>query len=180
MSVLYVGGITPSKGIWDLLLAASKMPDVVFWFVGEPVTGIQPQIEQFIQDHMLDGRVKLLGAKHNREVRELMLKSDVFCLPSYGEGLPVSVLEAMSCGMPVVATSVGGIPEIVTPDMGGYLIAPSDVESLVGALTVLRDHPERRQQMGEYNRRKVIEQYQYGIITCRLTSIYDAILGLPL
>jgi glycosyltransferase involved in cell wall biosynthesis len=81
--------------------------------------------------------------------------ADVFCLPTYGEGMSNALLEAMAAGLPVITTPVGGHPEVITPEVEGFLVAPRAVEPLVEALTRCRDHADLRGQMGAAARRRV-------------------------
>ena len=145
-----VGGLTPKKGHRVLVQAAARVleqvPEALFVFVGLPV---DPEpIEAEIAARGLAGRVVLAG--YHAEAARLMRAFDVFCLPSFFEGLPVSLLEAMAVDVPVVATSVGGTPEVLESPGGdrspGVMVAPGDPSALAGALVeMLVDHEHARQ-----------------------------------
>ncbi len=118
--VLYVGNMLPVKGPTVLSRAAIQLPDVDAIFVGDG------------PEKTTAGRC--VGARPHEEIPLWMNASDVLCLPSVNEGLPNVGLEAMACGLPVVASQVGGVPEIVREGVNGFLVAPSDPQALAEAL----------------------------------------------
>lgn len=112
------------------------------------VAGDGPQ-RRHLED--LDG-VELLGEWD--DVPRLLAEADVFVLPSRSEGMPISVLEAMAAGLPVAASAVGGVPEVVVDGETGFLVPPGDPEALAEALGRLLSEPELRRRMGEAGRRR--------------------------
>ena len=96
----------------------------------------------------------LFFAGYLQDVTDFLAALDLFVLPTLEEGMSVAILEAMSVGKPVVASGVGGVPELVTAETG-ILVPPADSERLAAALQQLIDAPERRQQMGENGRARV-------------------------
>ena len=134
--ILYVGRLDVNKGLREMLAAASRLtsqhPRLQLVFVGEGL------FEKELRDRAgaagLGGRVRLPGACSSTEVARWMTAADVFCLPSYSEGCPNVLVEALACGRPVVATAVGGIPELVTANCG-MLVPPRDAPQLADALT---------------------------------------------
>ena len=141
-----IGGITAKKGHGALLEAArsvvAKDPDATFVWIGLPIEGAA--LERRIAETSLVERVRLAGYREN--AAELLRAFDVFCLPSLHEGLPLSVLEALAVGVPVVATSVGGVPEALAGG-GGVLVPPGDPDSLAAALLELLGDPGRRARL---------------------------------
>lgn len=133
--ILYAGNLKPGKGCVDLLEAfasATGMPaDVRLAFVGEGPA--RPTLARRLVEAGLEGRVLLAGARPHAELSRWMQAADLLCLPSHAEGVPNVVLEAMSCGLPVVATRVGGIPEVL-PAQAGAMVPPRDVPALARAL----------------------------------------------
>ena len=103
------------------------------------------------------GRVKLLGAR--RDVRELLAAADLFVLSSRSEGLPISVLEAMAAGLPVVATSVGGVSELVVDGETGFLVPPADPRALAEAVGRLLRDPELRHRFGAAGRHRAERRF---------------------
>jgi glycosyltransferase involved in cell wall biosynthesis/uncharacterized membrane protein len=105
----------------------------------------------------LAGRVELLGAR--RDVPELLAAADLFVLSSRSEGLPISVLEAMAAGLPVVATNVGGVSELVVDGETGFLVPPADPRALAEALERLLRDPELRHRFGAAARRRAKRRF---------------------
>jgi glycosyltransferase involved in cell wall biosynthesis len=105
-----------------------------------------------------------------------MAQSDFLIFPSYSEGFPLTVLEAMSLSLPVIATSVGALPEMVTEEEGGYLIPPRSADALISAIEKLIAHPEKMIAMGEFNKKKSFAQYRYSVVITQLLTIYNDIL----
>jgi glycosyltransferase involved in cell wall biosynthesis len=133
--ILYVGRLEVNKGLRELLAAvsrlASKRPRLQLVLVGEGLFG--KELQERAGEAGLSGRVRLPGACSSADVARWMAAADVFCLPSYSEGCPNVLVEALACGRPVVATAVGGIPELVTANCG-ILVPPRDAEQLASAL----------------------------------------------
>ena len=144
--ILYVGRLDVNKGLREMLAAASRLaserPGLQLAFVGEGL--FLRELQMGAREAGLLNRVHLPGACGSAEVARWMTAADLFCLPSYAEGCPNVLLEALACGRPVVATTVGGIPELITPDCG-TLVPPRDARSLaeawVGALSRSWDEP---------------------------------------
>jgi len=133
--ILYVGRLTILKGLHDLFQAMETLtaqdPNVHLYCIGGTVVGQghgKLSIAPALEDH-----IHLLGAQPTEIVARWMAAADVFCLPSYTEGCPNVVIEAIAMGTPVVATDVGGIPELVTPE-SGLLVPPRQPEQLASAL----------------------------------------------
>jgi glycosyltransferase involved in cell wall biosynthesis len=117
------------------------------------------------------GAVELLGAR--RDVAELLAESDVFVLSSRSEGLPMSVLEAMAAAVPVVATRVGGIPELVPDDQTGTLVPAGDAPALAAALDRLARDPELRDRLGAAARRRAEQQFSLAAFRRAHVALYD-------
>jgi glycosyltransferase involved in cell wall biosynthesis len=103
------------------------------------------------------GRIELLGPRG--DVSEVLARSDVFVLSSRSEGFPVSILEAMAAGLPVVATDVGGVAEAVVHDETGYLVPPGDPRALAEALERLVADPDLRRRLGESGRARALRLF---------------------
>jgi teichuronic acid biosynthesis glycosyltransferase TuaC len=140
--VLFVGRLDVNKGLRDLLAAASRLasehPRLQLLLVGEGL--LRNELQDRADAAGIGRRVCLPGACSSAEVARWMTAADVFCLPSYAEGCPNVLVEALACGRPVVATTIGGIPELVTENCG-ILVPPKDAEQLAAALdAALRRH----------------------------------------
>jgi glycosyltransferase involved in cell wall biosynthesis len=119
----------------------------------------------------VDGRVVFAG--YRDDVSALLAGCDVFCLPSRSEGLPLVVLEAMAHGKPVVATAVGGTPELVRDGETGLLVPPGDASALAAALRSLIADPERAARMGAAGRRRVLDEFGAAAMVERILGLYE-------
>lgn len=154
--VLTVGRLSAEKGQLVLLravrLLADRGIDVELRMIG---TGPLEQVLRDERDRLgLADRVVMLGMKPSHEVAEELRAADVFCLPSFAEGLPISIMEAMAVGVPVVATTVGGITELVTTGESGWGTAPGRADQLAGAIAhAVTEGAERDAIIAEARRR---------------------------
>ena len=131
--LLYVGRLSPEKGVADLLRAIPLLKTPVrLNIVGNGVQ--RAELQQLAAALKLDGVVNWLGSKNPNEVPVQMAQADLLCLPSHMEGVPNVALEAFACGLPVVGTRVGGIPEVVS-ETTGVLAEPKQPAVLAAALT---------------------------------------------
>jgi glycosyltransferase involved in cell wall biosynthesis len=123
---------------------------------GDPENS-EADVARFIAAAGLDGAVRMLG--YRPDVQDVLRTLDVCCLVSYREGLPLSVLEAMATGLPVIGTAIEGIQGIVEDEVNGLCVRPDDVPGLVLALTRLLDDRELRQRMGAAARQTITGRY---------------------
>jgi len=176
--VLFVGRLDYPKGVPDLLEAAKsvvKNHDVKF-----VITGKGPQREQ------LEQQVKRLGIEDDIEfsgyvsrARQISLyqNSTAFALPSHYEGLPTVLLEAMACGAPVVATTVGGCPEVIEDGENGLLVSPKDPPALSNAIDTILSDTELRTRMSRNARQTILDRYTWDEITDRFEREYRLATG---
>jgi teichuronic acid biosynthesis glycosyltransferase TuaC len=133
---LFVGRLTALKGVRDLLVAFQQLAitrnNLHLALIGEGT--LQNEISAFIQQTGLTQRVRLLGPCTPQQVAQWITVANFVCLPSYSEGCPNTIVEALACGRPVVATNVGGIPELIH-DGNGLLVPPGDINALAQAMT---------------------------------------------
>jgi glycosyltransferase involved in cell wall biosynthesis len=172
---LFLGRLGQRKGVYDLLQAADALvnrqhqKDFMFYLAGD---GEVEQVKQVVQEKGLQNNVQVLGWIGEKEKLEWLKKADTMVLPSYNEGLPMSILEAMAAGKIIISGRVGGIPDLVTDGENGFLITPGDVESLQKHLLFVATHPEQMMRMAENNRRKIDEQYNLEKLNAWLFSMY--------
>jgi glycosyltransferase involved in cell wall biosynthesis len=119
--------------------------------------------------------VELLGSVGQHEIRRHYLEADVFCLPSFAEGVPVVLMEAMALERPVVTTQIMGIPELVEHGVSGLLVPPGRVDRLADALQELATDSARRAEMGAAGRRKVVAEFDVNRSAERLREIFGAL-----
>ncbi len=168
--VLYVGWITTVKGCREILAVARQLSEADFILLGPVQADMEPHL------HTLPSNVTLGGEVAPDVVLQQMKASDLFLFPSHAEGFPNAVLESMAVGLPVVATRVGAIPEMIEEGKGGLLISSPDTPELISALQILIADSEMRLQMGLFNRRKSQTEYAYSAVVARLISLYQQVL----
>ncbi len=135
------------------------------------ILGTGPQ-EQELKAQLSPG-IKMLGDVG--DVVPYLQASDLFVLPSSAEGLPVSLLEAMACGLPAVATAVGGTPEVLENNLSGYLIPSDDLPALQVAICTMLANPQLRLNMGAAGRKRVVTQYSLEMSVSKLMGLYEQI-----
>lgn len=107
----------------------------------------------------------------------MLRKASVCLLPSYYEGMPISLLEAMSYGLAVVASNVGGIPSVIEDGVNGLLINPGDIEAIAGCVNMLLDNHELKKQLGEQARITIKNDYNLEHNKALLCKIFSSIIG---
>jgi len=172
-SVVEVARLAPAKGQMELLRAMERISASVV-FVGEDLERGGAYARELRQEaERLKVADRAVFAGRRDDVAALLAGADVFCLPSHVEGLPLVVLEAMAQGVPVVATAVGGTPELVIDGTTGVLVGPGDVDTLARALADLLADPERARRMGAAGRERVRTTFSARAMTDRILRIYE-------
>jgi glycosyltransferase involved in cell wall biosynthesis len=173
INVLFLGLVGDRKGTYDLLEAfAAAIKNVPELFLRIGGNGEIEKAEALIHQLGLEANVECLGWISGNAKTELLRDADIFVLPSYNEGLPVSLLEAMSWGIPVITTTVGGIPELIEDHVNGFLIAPGNISALQNLLEQLGRDPALCHLSGMAGRESIQKQYSKEVILPRLTSVY--------
>lgn len=167
-----IGRLTPVKGISYLLQAVSLLvqqeQNIKLLLVGDGP--MRDTLEKESRDLGIGENVVFLG--HREDTRELFNAVDVFALPSLSEGIPMALLEAMAASRPVIASRVGGIPEVVCDGVEGILVEPKDATALAeGCLRLLRS-PGRAKEMGESARRRVERSFSARSMADAVASLY--------
>jgi len=171
VEVLFVGWIIPAKGVGELLDVAGRVPGAHFTLV---VPAEQTYLESLQPTLASLGEcVTLLDPLPRQEILELYRRADVFVLPTWREGFPNVVLEAMAAGLPVVATPVGAIPDAVREGEEGLLIPPRDVQALEAALRQLVESATLRLAMGKRARIRAEEVFDLEAVISQLRAVYD-------
>lgn len=142
--VAFAGRLSVEKGVIDLLRAAESLVAMkpLLLLAGEE----QKSIAQARASLHVEART--FGTVSHGRLSQIFAAANIFVLPSYGEGLPVALCEALLSGRPVIATTVGGIPEIVQEGVSGYLLAPGDIRGLANRLARAAQNPEQSYRMG--------------------------------
>jgi glycosyltransferase involved in cell wall biosynthesis len=163
-----------AKGHSDLIRAAAEVSrefgDATFLLIGDGVE--RTRLEAMTAELGLSRTVLFLGRRI--DVPSILACSDLFILPSWAEGLPNSVLEAMAAGLPVVATRVGGIPEVIDNGVSGLLVAPRDSHALAMAVLQILRNKGLAKQLGRSARERVRLQFSFERLLSELDSLYIA------
>jgi len=170
--VVAVSRLVRHKGYPELLRAMEGVPGATLWVVGERLDSdhgedLEPHFTR--AEAMLGARIRRLGYRH--DVARVLAAADVFALPSHFEGLPMSVIEAMLTGLPVVATDVRGPREQVVEGETGFLVPPATVEPLAAALAKLAADPALRARMGEAGRARALERFTEAKVVNRTLDL---------
>jgi glycosyltransferase involved in cell wall biosynthesis len=178
-----VARLVKEKGYQEFFTMAQRViasgRDVVFLILG---SNLQTDRDQF--GATLKRQVREAGTKERfifvgstTKVPAYLHLMDVFVLPSYREGLPRSILEAMGAGLPVVATDIRGCREEVVNGVTGFIVAPRDADALYDAVSFLLNHPERAAEMGRAGRRRAAEVFDERLVCRRVVQMIDGLLG---
>lgn len=171
--VVFAGRCEASKGVFELVEAVARLrpvcPRVRLECAGDGDLG---KLERRAAALGIAGQVTMRGWLGGRERDELLARASVFVLPSHAEGLPMSLLEAMAAGCPVVATAVGGIPDLVTHGVNGLLVPPSNPKALADAVRALLQDPAFAERLGREARATVAARYTAERSLERLEQIY--------
>jgi glycosyltransferase involved in cell wall biosynthesis len=170
--IVIVSRIVRHKGHVELLRAMAAVPDATLWVVGERLAsdhGPDLSADFFRAEQALGPRLKRLG--YRDDVPDILAASDIFCLPSHFEGLPMSVIEAMLSGLPVVATDIRGPREQVLPGITGLLVPPLVVDPLAAALRQLAADPALRTRMGEAGRQYALDHFDEAKVIARTLDL---------
>ncbi|NLN19584.1 MAG: glycosyltransferase family 4 protein [Firmicutes bacterium] len=173
--ILTVARLLTSKGIADLIEAAyllRELPSLRFFVVGSG-----PDLSEFTARTAALGLTeRLIFLGYRDDVPDLLQAADLFVLPSHSEGTPLSILEAMAARCAVVATNVGGIPEIVEDGQTGCLVPARRPAELARAIARLALDPDRRIKMGEAGHRRVETRFTQDQMLTKITSLYQSLL----
>lgn len=172
--ILCVGRLVAAKGQYVLVDAARRLAADKRDF-RVTIVGAGPEergLRAAVRDAGLEQHVTLAGALNQEQVRRLYEEADAFVLPSFAEGIPVVLMEAMASGVPCVTTRITGIPELIRSDDEGLLVAPSDAEALADAIARLIDDPGLRARIGAAARRRVDADFHLERNTARLGSLF--------
>lgn len=176
--ILFVGRLVEAKGIFELLEAFSRLQTqpskTHLMLLGDDRDRLR--LENRVKQNGLNDVVHFVGVRPHSEMPSWMNAADLLALPSHGEGLPNAIVEAMACGIPVVVTNVGGIPEVVEDNKSGFLIEKGDIDSLTAVIEDLLKDEEKRKEMGAYGRSVIEQSFSWQKSAKALRGLYDEIL----
>lgn len=168
--ILFLGKVGRRKGVFDLIRAVSLIKANFRLIIGGD--GELRQARALAEELGASDKIQLAGWLGRAEKEHLLARAAIFVLPSYNEGMPMAILEAMSWGLPIVTTPVGGIPEVVMQDQEGLLVNSGDVIGLAHALERLLADPLLRRKLGDKGRRKIELDYSMEILQPQLEQLW--------
>jgi len=178
--ILFAGVISPRKGVVDLLKAsgilhARGVAHEVLLAGGPPAEGPRPEAEARLAAATNGAPARFLGPQPHEAMAALYRSADLFCLPSWIEAMPLTILEAMATGLPVVATSVGDIGHVVEDGVSGRLVPLRAPDALANALEPLLTQPPLRRAMGKAARQRVQERFDISQMCASVEAVYRAL-----
>lgn len=172
-AVIFIGRLHPVKGVQYLIEAMAivrqQMPDVKLVIVGDGVE--RARLEKLAERLNLNDCIQFTGQVPQESIPRLMHQADVFALSSLSESFGIVNLEAMAAGLPIVATNVGGIPDIVEEGVNGYLVNAKNPEEIAERVVILLQDDEMREEISANNREKA-ESYTWDKVTGTVEGIY--------
>jgi len=175
--ILYVGRLEKRKNLEFLVKAFKLVVEKTKCKLVIAGSGKQSQLKEATLSLGVKKRVIFTGFVEDKVLRKLYNACDVFVLPSHMEGFGLTLLEAMAAAKPVVASKVGGVPELVKNGVNGVLVSPSNPKELATALTFLLDNQELARNMGLRNRKYVAENFSWEKTAKMTSELYKRILG---
>jgi glycosyltransferase involved in cell wall biosynthesis len=175
VKILAVGRLLPLKGHAVLLEAAARLVSdgapVQITIVGDGHE--RARLEQLAARLGVDRDVRFAGAVGRDVLPDYYAQADIFCLPSFAEGVPVVLMEAMAAGLPVVATRVAGIPELIRDEQSGLLVSPGRPDLLFAALRRLVESASLRRRIGTAGRARVETEFEVRSCARQLATLMD-------
>jgi glycosyltransferase involved in cell wall biosynthesis len=178
VSFLYLGVLVKRKGVIDLLKTVAKLKDTGVLDEHSAVFNIggtgecEAELKTFVEEHKLNDCVQFLGWIDGEEKKKQLLNNEILVLPSYNEGLPIAILEALSYGMPIVATNVGSVAEAVHNGENGFLYEAGDIDALFNSLKEMIESPEIRKAYSKNSRKLAEEVFDDKKYFERLNELY--------
>lgn len=177
VNFLFLGIIGERKGMWDILDVLKDHREEFIGHIKLNVGG-NGEVKEFqerIKQDNLEELVNYIGWVKNEKKIEMLNKCHIYILPSYNEGLPISILEAMSYSMPIISTNVGGIPQVLNNYENGFLINPGNKEDIFKAISFFIKNKSKIKEFGEISHKK-ISPFYINSVKDKLASIYIELL----
>ena len=172
--LLFVGHIVDIKGVYELVEACTRMPDVCLRMVGYAEEDVKQRLLTIASQREGDWLELTGGLSRENTIREI-LSADVLIAPSYMEGFPNVILEAMACGTPIIASRVGGIPEMLDNGSCGVLIEPRSVDAIVTAVESFVKDEQKKSECAQLGKERVNGMYSISSVWNQLTSIWRGV-----
>jgi len=177
-NIVFVGHLEAIKGVHVLIKAAETLHEIGFscnlYVIG--AGKLEKLLKKYIEKRGLSGIIHFLGPLSNRQALSIVKAADVFVLPSYWETFPTALLEAMACGKPVIATNVGGIPEIIKDRHNGMLVPKGDHLALANAILFLFKEPAYAKRLGEEAKRTIEKRFSLDVMLHKYIHLLKVLL----
>ncbi|MFC1806934.1 glycosyltransferase family 4 protein [Candidatus Omnitrophota bacterium] len=174
--IITIAPLCHDKGTFDILksipLVTKKQSDILFVFIGR---GSTESFMNICKEQRIEAYTQFMGPVSDEEKIEQLSSADIFILPSYAEGQPIAILEAMFFGLPIIASAIGSIPEVIHNGENGYTIKPGDFNALSEKIMTLISDDELRKRVGLANRRLVEEKYNVKNVFIKVNEIYESL-----
>jgi N-acetyl-alpha-D-glucosaminyl L-malate synthase BshA len=171
--IAFVGTLRPVKGLKYLIQAMAIMikkdASIKLILVGDG--GERKYLKTLVEELKIENNIKFIGKVANENVPQYMVASDVFVLPSLSEGFPIVSLEAMACELPIVASKVGGLPDIVKNGVNGFLVEPKNPEQIAAKVLLLLGNNALKERISK-NNKITIKGYSWERVVDRLELVY--------
>lgn len=176
-NVLMLGRLGKRKGTYDLLkvipTVLQEVPDTIFYLGGD---GDIDSCKVLVQKEGISNHVKFLGWIGEEDKIKLMNQCSIFTLPSYHEGMPMAVLEAMSYGLATVSSNAGGIPQIIDNGLDGFRVEAGDIDGLSRCLILLLKNNKLKKEIGQRAAAKIKEKFDIKVSYEKIMQIYREVL----
>lgn len=178
-NILFLGRLGKRKGIYDLLEAIRRIDNIVdrdvkFYLCGD---GDEDNVMKVVKEFGLESRIAHIGWIDRDLKRDILNDTSINVLPSYNEGLPMSILETMAYGIPSVTTNVASIPEVVISNVNGCLIEPGNIEQLIDCILLLINKPDIRKRYSKNAYELITKSFSLKNHVKTLLNYYDDLLG---
>lgn len=177
-TVLFLGELGHRKGCYDILDVVArvkeKIPDVRFILAGAGTLQDEQAIKQLVEEKNIQENTVFPGWVRGEEKDKLLREADIFFLPSYNEGMPMSILDAMGYGLPIVSTTIGGIPKCVDNGENGFLLVPGDIDGFGAAITEILNN-NVRVEMSKYSFKKAKKCYSLESHLRKIDKLYSGL-----
>jgi glycosyltransferase involved in cell wall biosynthesis len=175
--IMFAGTITPRKGVLQLIRAGEilKQKDILFLIVGN--LSLDKEYAQKVIKYSKDSgvNVRFTGFVPYNDLKALYSACDIFVLPSFEEGQPIALLEAMASGKPLIGSNVGGISMMIRDGWNGFLIEPGNEKKLADKIRYLVENEDERKRMGKNSRKLAKEEFDWSKIAERYLRIYEEV-----
>jgi glycosyltransferase involved in cell wall biosynthesis len=181
IAILSVGRLYARKGLFTLIESmpqvARKFKNAKFIIAGKGLSNEMKKLVDYATKLGVKDNIVFTGYFPDKKLPKLYQAADVFAFSTFYENLPFAVLEALSSGLPVVTTNVGGIPEMIDTGRNGFLVQPSNAKEIADKILYYLEHPAAAAEMGALARKTILERFDWRLIVKKVLKVYDEALG---